>query len=277
MVSVQADETDEETEVNISLETIGPEQASEILGKNPNNRPIRNTVVDFYADQMANGLWRLTHQGIAIDEQGRLLDGQHRLAAIVKSGTVQKIMVTRMVPGDCQIAMDDHCKRTYGDALSISKGEKITQVDIAIVRGAIELPKSRKNVSKQELHDTFDSFRKPLEFIKKFIATKQRGVTSSPVMSAIVLAWFYVDDLCRLEEFCNILFGFELPDGSKDKAAVSLREWALRTGAHAGNKRNEIFKKAQRSIVSFMEMKSLEKIHGTAVYYPWPLIDPVRT
>ena len=39
------------------------------------------------ARDMKAGHWRLTHQGIAFDPAGVLIDGQHRLWAIVESDT----------------------------------------------------------------------------------------------------------------------------------------------------------------------------------------------
>lgn len=66
--------------------------------RNENNRKISEGVVDKYARDMENGDWCLTHQGIAIDVNGQLLDGQHRLAAVVKAKKNILMMVTVGVP-----------------------------------------------------------------------------------------------------------------------------------------------------------------------------------
>lgn len=50
------------------------------------------------ADQMALGFWAVTHQGIAFNEKGHLIDGRHRLCAIVLSGVSIKILVTTGMP-----------------------------------------------------------------------------------------------------------------------------------------------------------------------------------
>lgn len=59
---------------------------------NLSNRPLRPGRVDYYKkiivknvgrDGEFRSAWRLTHQGIAMDTEGALQDGQHRLAAIV--------------------------------------------------------------------------------------------------------------------------------------------------------------------------------------------------
>ena len=68
---------------------ITPKMAAEMLERhlNPENqRRQSQSVVESYARAMRAGQWLLTHQGIAIDTNGELVDGQHRLSAIVASG-----------------------------------------------------------------------------------------------------------------------------------------------------------------------------------------------
>lgn len=75
---------------------VTPEMAAEWLEKrNEGNRKIGRTVVKQYADAMAEGRWRLTHQSIAFDDEGTLLDGQHRLAAVVRAGVTVSFTVQR--------------------------------------------------------------------------------------------------------------------------------------------------------------------------------------
>lgn len=75
--------------------TITPSLAAEYLKNNKNNRPIRNGHVKFLADQMRNGQWVLN--GAPIIFVGRaLIDGQHRLSAIIKSGRPVSVLVVRM-------------------------------------------------------------------------------------------------------------------------------------------------------------------------------------
>ena len=68
--------------MRFEIREVTPELAEEWLKNRAPNRKLRGTVVDSYASDMSAGRWRLTHQGIAFDEAGRISDGQHRLAAI---------------------------------------------------------------------------------------------------------------------------------------------------------------------------------------------------
>jgi hypothetical protein len=261
--------------MKVSVEMITPQIALEILDGNTRNRKLRQSVVDRYAAEMKAGRWLETHQGIAINCDGTLLDGQHRLAAIVESGVSQKMVVTRGVSASSQIAMDDHAKRSPSDSISLDRGVVVTPMTVAIARSVSRSPSGVKAISAQEVAVIIDAIWAPLSFAAPFLVTKQRGVTSSSVWAAIVLAWFYVKDLGRLAQFCRILSGHEMPESEGDRAAVMLREWLLRSGAPASGK-NDAFKKTQRAIVAFMDGKGVGRLYGTDVYYPWPLVDPVR-
>ena len=264
--------------MDLSVETITPEMAKKYLMFNTSNRKARKSLIATYAREMCSGNWKLTHQGVAFDCNGTLLDGQHRLHAIVDSGVSVQMLVARGVESKTQLVMDDHAKRNAGDALTLSRNEKITQVDVAIIRNAVRLSSTSwtSALTKQELDHLIDEFRPALNFIAEMMPNTERGVTSAPAKAAVALAWFYAQNLDRLKCFCDILTGRQLPESSGDRAAVMAREWLLRTGMQSSELRIDGFKKTQRAIVAFLSHQDVSKLYGTSVYYPWPLVDPVR-
>lgn len=76
---------------------ITPIMAQEMLEYNNCNRPLSRSTVAKYAGMMKQGEWYLSHQSIAFteDDQGQLVlvDGQHRLAAVIQSGEPVKFSV----------------------------------------------------------------------------------------------------------------------------------------------------------------------------------------
>jgi hypothetical protein len=102
---------------------ITPDMAREFLAKNmKNNRHVMKNTVHSYARMMRNGNWNLTHQGIAFDENGELVDGQHRLAAIAEANVPVEMMVTYDVhhaPGEV-FTIDMGRKRTYANVTMMS-------------------------------------------------------------------------------------------------------------------------------------------------------------
>lgn len=94
-------------EIKSRVIDITPEKAQKWLGRNhPDNRGVAHNRVEAFAGDMREGHWKVTHQGIAFDAEGRLIDGQHRLLAVVSSGKTVRMMVTWNVgtfgdPIDC--------------------------------------------------------------------------------------------------------------------------------------------------------------------------------
>lgn len=84
-----------------TIELITPEAAREYLNASFNNRPLSRAKVERYMAEMKAGRWRETHQGIAFEQHGFLIDGQHRLTAIVESGVAARMPVFREL--DCEI------------------------------------------------------------------------------------------------------------------------------------------------------------------------------
>jgi hypothetical protein len=67
---------------------ITPEIAYEALtySEDTLQRGLRSAAVHEYAKEMKAGRWLYNHQGICFDAEGGILDGQHRMHAVVESG-----------------------------------------------------------------------------------------------------------------------------------------------------------------------------------------------
>lgn len=65
---------------------VTPAIAKEYIEANISNRRVKTPILDRYANDMANGRWKMfTGETIKISKSGRILDGQHRLLAVIKS------------------------------------------------------------------------------------------------------------------------------------------------------------------------------------------------
>jgi len=106
-------------------QTITPAKAAALLESNTSNRPLSRATVRVFADAMRRGEWKTTHQGIAIDSGGVLVDGQHRLAAIVEADLPVKLTVFTDVSPDTFDVLDTGKRRNAADVLAI-EGEKNT-------------------------------------------------------------------------------------------------------------------------------------------------------
>lgn len=98
---------------------VTPKIAEAYLRHNKKNVALRRKVVDFYAAQMKKKQWKETAEAIQFSENGNLIDGQHRLHAIVKSGVTLRLLVARDVPRDAFHVLNTGRKRTSSDLLTI--------------------------------------------------------------------------------------------------------------------------------------------------------------
>jgi hypothetical protein len=107
------------SKITTGIEKITPEIASAMLCHNRENRDVRDSVVAKYMRIITRGEWRVTHQGIAFDDTGKLVDGQHRLMAIARTGATVEMMVTRGVAPETFAVLDQGVRRTAADILRL--------------------------------------------------------------------------------------------------------------------------------------------------------------
>lgn len=97
-----------------------PALASHYLSNNPSNRPVSPKRVSQFAAMMANGQWALNGETVVISATGRLLDGQHRLAAVLEYGSAVPMLVVTGALDSTFSTIDIGAKRSAGDILAMS-------------------------------------------------------------------------------------------------------------------------------------------------------------
>jgi hypothetical protein len=109
------------TDQNIVAEvmTITPSDATAWLRCNKNNRPLRKRHIEFLASEITNGNWQINGQAIVIADDEQILDGQHRLFAIIEAGKPIKSMVVYGITPDAFKTIDTGAVRTGADALCL--------------------------------------------------------------------------------------------------------------------------------------------------------------
>ena len=105
--------------LNSTVETITPEQAAVYLERKATNRKLSNATVIQYAQIMKAGKWLLNGEAIKFDTNGRLNDGQHRLAGVIKAGVPIQTLVVRGVVEKAFETFDSGKGRSVPDVLSM--------------------------------------------------------------------------------------------------------------------------------------------------------------
>lgn len=110
------------TNVKHMLITVTPQIAAELLVEcaNESNRTSREPVITKYANDMLNDQWTDQHIApIVISKNGILLDGAHRLKAVIKSGKAVNMWIAMEVDDDQYLTMDNGTPRKIRDYVKL--------------------------------------------------------------------------------------------------------------------------------------------------------------
>lgn len=252
---------------------VTPEIAVKWLEGNVHNRDIRDSVVTKYAEDMKAGRWGLTHQGLAFtgekdDPRSKLIDGQHRLYAIVEAEVAVFMTVTWNVPEESQEYIDGGIPRTAVDVLKLANPDaKATPFRMAIARQMLTGVRTQSVISRQELIEFYQAQIKAIAFVVDDAFQGRKVLRANPAPVAAVMGRaYYHEDHDRIREFGRITLDGLVVDPETDNAAILLRNWLL-TGSQTFEKAQRIsrnvfqYMKAQRALVAFLAKEKLKTLY----------------
>ena len=153
-----------------------PEQATTLLEHNQTNRPIKDQHVKRIAGQIVSGKWRFNGDTIKISEDGGILDGQHRLWAIIEAKIAVETIIIRGIARDAFATIDTvRAPRSGGDTLSllgVSRHRNIVSGAVAWYirhkRGVLDTYRAPQNrVENSDIEDTFDRNRNIVKAVEQ--------------------------------------------------------------------------------------------------------------
>ena len=108
---------------------VTPKKAKELIGLNyKGNRNLITSRVDMYAGELQRGLWMATGEPVIIDWYGSILNGQHRLAAIIKTGIPAKLDLRYGVDPAAYDVIDTGRARVLSDILPIENPRQVSSL-----------------------------------------------------------------------------------------------------------------------------------------------------
>ena len=109
------------TKRKLEVITLTPEMATELLELNKHNRPLSDGHVRRIAAQIQEGKWKFNGDTIKIAVDHSVLDGQHRLWAVVESKTAIETIIVDGIERDAFATIDTLRKsRSVGDTMATS-------------------------------------------------------------------------------------------------------------------------------------------------------------
>jgi len=202
---------------------ITPEIAKQYLQRNTHNRKIQKAKVEHFVKLLLDGLWTVSNDNIAFDVNGVLVNGQHRLQAVIDSGISITQLVMFGVPESAQQYMDVGTPRTLNQALSlagISGGAQKAAAYVTIK--AVLDPKSHKVGM-----ETYTKYKELDPIIDKVLnhSEAKREFARGGIPGIIALLIKLHGESQVMEFFDTVVKGINVIDASN--AAYQFREWYL--------------------------------------------------
>lgn len=219
---------------NIVIKNIGKEEAVDILSNNISNRKITKANVAFIKDEMVNGRFTMNGATIVISEDGELLDGQHRLTALIEADMRFDFIFVMGAKREIFKTIDTGKVRGSGDILSIEKVKNSHNMASAIRRVMDEFRTRRKTsktgtvkLSNTEIYDYYINNKYELEttldMCMSLYNSEVRVITPSVASALLIL--FSRENKQKAKSFIR-----EIYTGNKEfesNAAQTLRKRLL--------------------------------------------------
>lgn len=243
--------------------------------KNNKNRRLRRSTVNFYAQENHEGRWRETHEAIAFDKSGNIIDGQHRLE-MVASGNKPVLLTIATYASDRLAAEARPC---------INVGIIRTGQDNLDIEGVTGLGKNPAGVIKQIAMGTNSSFGghrmsnqvmlkyaekygDGMRFVDKAFGEKPKQVDIAPVRGPLVRAYYAYPSLRgKIGRFTHVLSKGLDADGTitkLERIALTLREYIvsnayIRSGS-GGSRTAKVYWRTERALYAFLKDEQIVKL-----------------
>ena len=219
---------------------VTPELAAEWLKHNRRNRKVKDTTVEAYAMDMRNGAWQATHQGVAFDPAGNLIDGQHRLQGIVQARRPVLMVVSHGWPAVLEKrktmdAVDRGATRSLADQLHLQhdvphrEAARVVQICNALAAACFGVTRVSKSTTDTIL-SVYGLYKNEIAWVManplQQHGLKQATVAACLAMARAVWADKTEDAMQRLTTGENL---------TKENPILALRNWLMGAGAREEN------------------------------------------
>jgi len=137
---------------------------------NTKNRPTTSSNVLTLSGEMVSGMWRFDGQPIRFDNEGNLIDGQHRLLAIIRANKTHEgfylhLLVLTGLSNESFLVMDTGRKRTSSDTLA-TIGVEYYKTAATATKFIDAFKKGKYGVNKTTLNGALSNFELPKYYDK---------------------------------------------------------------------------------------------------------------
>lgn len=261
---------------SVDIELITPEIAKAFLLKNTANRSLRPMAVSEYAAEMKTGGWVLGCDAIGFDRNGTLINGQHRLNALIKSGLSAEFIVARNLPDKSIDALDIGKRRMLHERLTIA-GNKLNARQTNICSLLITpwssnyFVRVKTSIQREMLVAVYKEYKEAIDQASSMVSK----INGCELAAAVYLANHA--SYSEVRDFLNLVTTGVRYDGTTqpgDSAARLYREY--RINMRAKNKRGNDMQNFRLAVTAAEKFASKAPVRALRAYQQNPFFDMER-
>ena len=238
---------------NTFIVNVTPEMARSWLVNNNFNRPRNSETIAKYVRQIKEGHWKMTHQGLAFTKNGFLLDGQHRLWAIIECDATLPMRVFVNEPIENYSVIDCGRNRSNLEIVRMSAKDSTltlshTQTLQSMLAG--RFCKTANRWTNIEMNELYEEHKVAINFVVgQFRGCWDKRINDRTVKGVIARAFYHIPKETLLT-FCSLLIG---KNDHPCRAVIDALIGCLGYyGDRRENTKREIYRRCELAIEAFV-------------------------
>jgi len=245
---------------------ISPAKATDWLTFNTGNRKFKERSIAKMAEDLVNGAYELTHEGLAFGYDCELKDGQNRLQAIIRSGKTKPWLVWVGLTNEAKGVINQGVNRTPLDAAQFAGIETNKLALSSSKLCEVGMLGNTRGISNSKALQLLEKHKEAFAFVQDNVIGEKpvRGVAVAAICAAVMRAYSAYKDnskkLNRLKKFCQILQDGQWNRVQEDVSVWRLRETAIKSNWGGSTASRELYCLTESAIISFQEQKIIKSL-----------------
>ena len=252
-------ETKTNVEPHVSRMTVTPTMASNWLeNANTNNRKIGEAYAKQIARDISQGRWRLTHEAIAFDPHGVLLDGQHRLWGVVLANVPAEMHVWFNITSDALPVINGGRRRSLSDQLRLGRQHgQVTKNHTSVLNAMLGGMSGPSNMTTLEASEALGRHGDAMAFALSVIPSGR--YIANATTRAVIARAYYSADHHRLRDFGRMLASGIVPNASAT-GVILLRQYLYSNPGDSYAARRDRYAKTERALLAFLKDEPITRL-----------------
>ena len=232
-----------------------------IENRNTRNVGIKPNKVRYLSRQMSSGRWLTTVQGISFDIDGVLMDGQHRLLAIIHSGCSLVVRIFLNEPKESMEVMDTGVPRNNADIITLTGSiGVIVQADLGVLR-CMMFMNSKIRKSPGEDADLLGVHLKAIRWAREHIRRCDTQNVGTALMRGVIARAYYSVDIKVLEAFCaSLMSGVSQPRDCRAVPLLSTYLFSMASAGSGGLVKRQSYLKIERALCAYITRENISSL-----------------